>query len=221
MHSNDQVNILNNKNGQNFEIINILHEEKNINKNLQIELKSKENTIISNQQELNRNNDNIHLFQNNINNVENTIKKNSEDISIVNNNILKETSLINKLNIDNQQLNNLVKDRDMHINQLNNDNNILKQDNSVLNCQNEKIWKLLEAYKKHLCLLISQNKKLSCEIQFLLSRDSELKTILERDNHLKDVQYENDQFMNNSIEQIGKCVEGGGITTTVEKKNNY
>ena len=218
LHSNDQVNILNNKNGQNFEIINILHEEKNINKNLQIELKSKENTIISNQQELNRNNDNIHLIQNNINNVENTIKKNSEDISIVNNNILKETSLINKLCIDNQQLNNLVKDRDMHINQLNNDNNILKQDNNVINCQNEKVCKLLEAYKKHLCLLISQNKKLSCEIQFLLSRDSELKTILERDNHLKDVQYENDQFMNNSIEQIGKCVEGGGITTTVEKK---
>ena len=218
LHSNDQVNILNNKNGQNFEIINILHEEKNINKNLQIELKSKENTIISNQQELNRNNDNIHLIQNNINNVENTIKKNSEDISIVNNNILKETSLINKLCIDNQQLNNLVKDRDMHINQLNNDNNILKQDNNVINCQNEKVCKLLEAYKKHLCLLISQNKKLSCEVQFLLTRDSELKTILERDNHLKDVQYENDQFMNNSIEQIGKCVEGGGITTTVEKK---
>ena len=218
LQSNDQVNILKNKNGQNFEIINVLQEEKNINKNLQIELKSKENTIISNQQQLNRNNDNIHLIQNDINNVENIIKKDSEDISIVNNNILKETSLINQLKVDNQQLNNLVKDRDLHINQLNNDNNILKQDNNVLNCQNEKICKLLDAYKKHLSLLISQNKKISCEIQFLLSRDNELKTILERDNHLKDVQFENDQFMNNSIEQIGKCLEGGGITTTVEKK---
>ena len=217
LHSDDQVNTLKNKNGQNYEIINILHEEKNINKNLQIELKSKENTIISNQQQLNRNNDNIHLIQNDISNVENVIKKDSEDISIVNNNILKETSLINQLNVDNQQLNNLVKDRDVYINQINNENNILKQDNNELNCQNEKICKLLQAYKKHLSLLISQNKKLSCEIQFLLSRDNELKTILERDNQLKDVQFENDQFMNNSIEQIGKCLEGG-ITTIVEKK---
>ena len=218
LHSDDQVNTLKNKNGQNYEIINILHEEKNINKNLQIELKSKENTIISNQQQLNRNNDNMHLIKKDINNIENIIKKYSEDISIVNNNLLKETSLINQLNIENQQLKNLIKDRDLYINQLNNDNNNLKQDNNDLNRQKDQICKLIQTYKKHLSLLISKNKEMACEIQFLLSRDNELKTILERDNHLKEMQYENDQFMNNSIEQIGRCLKGGGIATTLEKK---
>ena len=218
LHSDDQVNILKNKNGQNYEIINILHEKKNINKNLQIELKNKENTIISNQQQLNRNNDNIHLIKNDINNIENIIKKDSEDISIVNNNLLQETSLINQLNIDNQKLNNLVKDRNLYINQLNNDNNNLKQDNKELNNKNDKICKLIQVYKKYLSLLISKNKEVACEIQFLLSRDNELKTILERDNHLKDIQYQNDQLMNNSIEKIGRCLEEGGIATTLEKK---
>ena len=206
LHNDDQVNILKNKNVQNCDIINILNEEKHINKNLQIELKGKESDIISNQQQLNRDNDNINLIKNDINNIEIVLKKNSEDISVVNNNILKETSIINQLNIDNTQLNNCVREKDEHIKQINNDNNILKQDNSEINCQNEKLSKCLQGYKKHLNILISQNKILVNEIQTLFSRDNELKNILERDEHLKDIQFENEQFIKNCKENVIACL---------------
>ena len=218
LQSNDQVNILKNKNGQNCQIINIINEEKNINKSLQIELKSKESNLISNQQQLNKNNDNIHLIKSDINNVENIIKKENEDISIINTNLLKETSINKQLNIDNLQLNNLVKDRDENIKKINSDNNIIKQGNTELNCQNDKLNKLIQAYKKHLCLLVSQNKKLANEIQFLITRDGELKTILERDNHLKEIQYENEQFIKNSIDKI-KLGAPNVVSQNLERKS--
>ena len=216
LQNDDQGNILKNKHGQNYEIIDYLNEEKNINKNLKIELQSTESTLMSSQQKLNRDNDNIHIIQSNINNITNIIKKNSEDISIINNNLLNETSIIKQLDVDKCELNNLIGDRDEHIKQLNNDNNIIKQNNSELNCQNNKIGSLLEAYKKHLSILYCQNKKLSNEIKCLLARDDELRTILQRDDHLREVRFENEQFMNNTNEIIRDNIDVGDII--VEKK---
>jgi hypothetical protein len=216
LQNDDQGNILKNKHGQNYEIIDYLNEEKNINKNLKIELQSTESTLMSSQQKLNRDNDNIHIIQSNINNITNIIKKNSEDISIINNNLLNETSIIKQLDVDKCELNNLIGDRDEHIKQLNNDNNIIKQNNSELNCQNNKIGSLLEAYKKHLSILYCQNKKLSNEIKCLLARDDELRTILQRDDHLREVRFENEQFMNNTNEIIRDNIDVGD--TIVEKK---
>ena len=217
--SDDQVNILKNRTGKNYEIINIINEEKNINKNLQIELHSKESILLSNQQELNKNNNNINLIKNDINNIEKIIKKGNENISIINTNLLKETSIRNQLIIDYQQLNNLVKVRDDNIKEINNDNNIIKQQNTELNCQNEKINILFQAYKKHLCLLVSQNKKILNEIQFLIKRDCELKTFLERDNHLREIYNENQQFIKNSIEKIKLRPPDIIVTQNIERNN--
>ena len=219
IQNDTQINILKNKNEQNYDIINILNEEKNINKNLIIELKSKESSIIAHQQELNRGNDNINLIQNDINKIENIINKNSEDISVINTNILKEQTAISQLTLNNQQFNNSIRDKGIQIEQINKDNSILKQDNSVINCQNEKLCKCLKEYKNHLNLLISQNKILAKEIQSLLSRDSELKSILERDNHLKDVQFENQQIIKNYNEKLTSCL-GFGKEVPIEDKAN-
>ena len=198
LQNDDQGNILKNKHGQNYEIIDYLNEEKNINKNLKIELKSTESTLISSQQKLNRDNDNIHLIQRDINNIANIIKKDNEDISIINNNVIKEATMIKQLDIDKHQINSLINDKEEHIKQLNNDNKIIKQNNSEINCQNSKLSSLLEAYKKHLSILYCQNKKVANEIKYLLSRDDELRAILQRDDYLRDISYQNEQFMNNN-----------------------
>ena len=219
LQNDNQVNILKNKNDQNYGIKNNLNEEKNINKNLVIELKSKESTIITSQQELNRNNENINLIQNDINKIGNSINKNNEDISVINNNILKEKSVLSQLTIDNQQFNNSIRDKDTQIGQINKDNSILKHGNSDINCQNEKLCKCLQEYKKHLNLLISQNKILTNEIQCLLSRDNELKSILERDNHLRDIQFENGQLIKDGNEKLTSCL-GFGKEIPIEKENN-
>ena len=206
----DQGNTLKNKNGQNYDIIGILKEEQNIFKNLTIELKAKENDLITSQQELNKNNDNIHLLQCNVNNLANVIKKTKEDITIVNNNYINETSKLNQLNANNQKSNLVIKDRDEHIKQINIDNELIKQNNTEVNCENNKLLSVLDAYKKHLCLLVTQNKKAANEIKFLLGRDRELKEILERDKHLKDVKFENQQFVSNSNTKIRDFISSNG-----------
>ena len=55
------------------------------------------------------------------------------------------------------------------------------------------------------------------EIQFLLSRDNELKKILERDTHLKDVQFENEQIIKNSNEKLTLSL---GRDIYIEEKSN-
>lgn len=60
----------------------------------------------------------------------------------------------------------------------------------------------MQAYKKHYTLLISQNKKLSGEIQGLIGRDTELRSLLERGNHLRDVKYENDNLVSASTDKV-------------------
>ena len=217
LHNSNQINILNNKIDKNYDIINNINEEKSRNNNLILELKNKESNIMANQQILNRDNDNIHLIKNDINILENKIKKDNEDISEINSNLIKEKSVISQLSIDNQQLNNCINDRDEKIRQINNDNNILKQDNSDIKYQNEKLSIHLPKYKKHLNILISQNKILVNEIQFLLSRDNELKKILERDTHLKDVQFENEQIIKNSNEKLTLSL---GRDIYIEEKSN-
>ena len=217
LHNSNQINILNNKIDKNYDIINNINEEKSRNNNLILELKNKESNLMANQQILNRDNDNIHLIKNDINILENKIKKDNEDISVINSNLIKEKSVISQLSIDNQQLNNCINDRDEKIRQINNNNNILKQDNSDIKYQNEKLSIHLPKYKKHLNILISQNKILVNEIQFLLSRDNELKKILERDTHLKDVQFENDQIVKNSNEKLALSL---GRDIYIEEKSN-
>ena len=217
LHNSNQINILNNKIDKNYDIINNINEEKSRNNNLILELKNKESNLMANQQILNRDNDNIHLIKNDINILENKIKKDNEDISVINSNLIKEKSVISQLSIDNQQLNNCINDRDEKIRQINNNNNILKQDNSEIKYQNEKLSIHLPKYKKHLNILISQNKILVNEIQFLLSRDNELKKILERDTHLKDVQFENDQIVKNSNEKLALSL---GRDIYIEEKSN-
>ena len=66
---------------------------------------------------------------------------------------------------------------------------------------------MLQAYKKHLALLINQNKKLAAEIKMLLGRDSDMRNILSRDNHLQDVRFGNDQAVNGSLEKTKQYLD--------------
>lgn len=211
LENNSQENFLKAQNQKNCELVNTLNEEKNINNNLIVELRNKENNIILSQQKLNKDNDTIKLLQSDIINMTNTNKKVNEEICLAKDNLFKESSILSQVNADNQHFESLIKDRDAHINQINNDNNLLKQGNATLNCDNEKLNNLINAYKKHLLLLVSQNKKLAVEIQTLIGRDSELKVILERDNHLSDIRFENDQLVKNSTEKIAQVMNAEPI----------
>ena len=200
--NNSQANFLSSKNGENNILLTSLNDEKSINQGLVNELRTKESNLISSKQQLTRDTDNIKLMKNDINNLGIIIKKNAEDITTFNDNLLKETTVLNQLNSDNQQLDTLVRDRDAHINQISSENNVLKQGNTEINLDNQKLSSILDAYRKHYTLLITQNKKLSGEIQSLIGRDTELRSLLERGNHLRDVKYENDNLVSASTDKV-------------------
>jgi hypothetical protein len=78
-----------------------------------------------------------------------------------------------------------------------------------LNCDNTKLNNLLQAYKNHLVLLISQNKKIAAEIQYLIGRDNELRNILGRDDYLQNVRFENNSLVSSSLEKIKPYLDTG------------
>ena len=200
--NNGQGNLIRSRSDENINIYNEINNEKIINQNLMIELRDKENNYISNQQELNMANENIHGLESDINNLTNLLNRNNDDIDIVNNNLIKETETTNKLISDNNNISNYINERDAEIENIKNENDLLKQNNKDMDIENNNMNTLLEKYKQHLILLVIQNKKLSSEIQLLLGRDSEMKTVLDRTDFLKDFRQENDKLISNSIENI-------------------
>lgn len=200
--NDDQNNMIRNRSGQNINIYNQLNEEKILNKNLIYELRDKESNVMNNQQKLNVLNENINRLQSEVDNLTNCINKNNNDISVINENLINETNTLNQLISDNSNMKNNIHDREIQITNITNENEALKQDNKILNDDANKINNIFELYKKHLILLVVQNKKIAAEIQLLIGRDAEIKTILDRINYLKDVSEENDREVTNSIERI-------------------
>ena len=200
--NDDQNNMIKNRSGQNINIYNQLNEEKILNKNLIFELRDKESNVMNNQQKLNVLNENINRLQSEVDNLTNCINKNNNDISVISNNLINETNTLNQLISDNSNMNNDIHDREIQIKNITNENEVLKQDNKILNDDANKINNIFEIYKKHLILLVIQNKKIAAEIQLLIGRDAEIKTILDRINYLKDISEENDREVTNSIERI-------------------
>lgn len=194
--------MIKNRSGQNINIYNQLNEEKILNKNLIFELRDKESNVMNNQQKLNVLNENINRLQSEVDNLTNCINKNNNDISVINDNLINETNALNQLISDNSNMNNNIHDREIEIKNITNENETLKQDNKILNDDANKINNIVEIYKKHLILLVIQNKKIAAEIQLLIGRDAEIKTILDRINYLKDISEENDREVTNSIERI-------------------
>jgi chromosome segregation ATPase len=203
----NQANLLNEKTNQNMKLAAELNEERNLNKNLVCELRNKENEFAQDQQKLNVDNDTIRGLKNDINVLSNLISRDKNDIATTENKLSKESAVLNQLVSDNSHLNDLIEDRNAQINSINSENAGLKKDNTAINCENNKLSNLLQAYKKHLALLINQNKKLAAEIKMLLGRDSDMRNILSRDNHLQDVRFGNDQAVNGSLEKTKQYLD--------------
>ena len=203
----DQANLLNEKTNQNMKLAAELNEERNLNKNLCVELRNKENEFAQDQQKLNMDNDTIRGLKNDINVLTNLINRDKNDIAATENNLSKESAVLNQLVSDNSHLNDLIEDRNAQINNLSSENAGLKKNNTAINCDNNKNNNLLQVYKKHLVLLINQNKKLSGELKMLLGRDADMRNILSRDNHLQDVRFGNDQAVNNSLEKTRQYLD--------------
>lgn len=210
--SNDgQRNLIRSKSSENIDIFNKINDEKRTNQNLLYELKGKEDNLIFNQQKLNCLNEKINGLKNDINILTNNLYNINDEIDNVNNDILKEKSELNSLIIDNKSKNNYIHDREIQIQNMNKENNLIKENNCELEQDSINMNNIIGIYQKHLLFLISQNKKLSSELQLLLGRDEEIKLILNRKEFLRDFKDENNRLITNSIENISTNLEDNSI----------
>ena len=191
---------LRNKQSQNLQIVNEFNSIKCMNTKLFNELKEKECCLMKKQEELCIFKDNIAKFQKELDNLNCLNQRTKDDIACTNNSFLQERSLRNNLDNENSKLNCLIADRNVKIQKVNNDNDILKCANTGDNNDNIFLNKKVEAYKKHILILTSQNENLSAELENIINRDSQLLNTLGRDTYLRAVQYENKNVINSSLD---------------------
>ena len=227
--SNELDISLRNRQSQNEQLINECNTIKCMNTRLFNDLKEKECSLAKNQEELFCLKENISRLQSDLNNFNCLNQKATDDISCTNNSLIKEISIKKNLENENTKLNCLINDRDAKIQQVNSDNEILKCANSGNNSDNILLNKKAEAYKKHILILTDQNEKLSCELENIINRDSQLLNTLGRDTYLRAVQYENKNVINSSLDCLQafskqKCgLECDCVNkyNDIKYKNNY
>ena len=178
-------------------------------------MKDKECCLMKKQEELCLSNDNIARLQKELDNLNCLNQRTKEDISCTNNALLSEISVRNNLDNENSKLNCLIADRNDKIKTINSDNDILKCANTSNNNDNIFLNKKVEAYKKHILILTSQNEKLSIELENIINRDSQLLHTLGRDTYLRAVQYENKNVIDSSLNHLN------GFTQIKKKENDF
>ena len=216
--SNDLDSTLRNKHCQNLQIINEFNSMKCVNTKLFNDLKEKECCLAKKEEELCILNNNIARLQKELDNLNCLNQKTKDDIACTNSSLLKEISLKNSLEKENSKLNCLITDRNAKIQELTNDNDILKCANTNTNSDNILLNKKVEAYKKHILILTSQNEKLSAELENIICRDSQLLDTLGRDTYLRAVQYENKNVINSSLDCLQ--VFSQNKTPNINSENN-
>ena len=219
--SNELDSTLRNKHCQNLQIINEFNSMKCVNTKLFNDLKEKECCLAKKEEDLCVLNNNISRLQKELDNLNCLNQKTKDDIACTNNSLLKEISLKNNLENENSKLNCLITDRNAKIQQVTSDNDILKCANTGNNTDNIFLNKKVEAYKKHILILTSQNEKLSAELESIICRDSQLLDTLGRDNYLRAVQCENKNVINSSLDCLQAFSQNKTTNINIENSKRF
>ena len=217
-NSNDLDCNIRTKQSQNFQVVNEFNSMKCVNTKLFNDLKEKECCLTKKQEELCLLNSDIARLQKELENLNCLNYRTKEDISCTDNSLMKEISLKNNLDKENSKLNCLISDRNSKIQAVTNDNEAIKCANTGNNNDNIYLNKKVEAYKKHILILTSQNEKLSTELENIICRDSQLLDTLGRDTYLRAVQYENKNVINSSLDCLQALSQNKYTNLDCDKK---
>ena len=219
--NNDLDNNISNKTSINIQIISEINNEKNINSNLINELRNKETALNQITQELFLANETLKRLDNDVNSLKLMINKNKDEIACFNNNLLKETATKNKVMNDNARLDDIINQREIQIQNLTDDNNMNKVNNNNINSDINLLNNKIDAYKKHILVLTDVNEQLSLELEAILGRDSHLMYALDRAGHLREVERENENVINASLDNIKMHMKNNGNRGFVVKRNSF
>ena len=219
--NNDLDNNISNKASINIQIVSEINNEKNINSNLINELRNKETALSQITQELFLANETLKRLDNDVNSLNLMNNKNKDEIACFNNNLLKETAIKNKVLNDNKRLDDIINQREIQIQNLTDDNNMNKVNNNNINGDINLLNNQIDAYKKHILVLTDVNEQLSLELEAILGRDSQLMYTLDRVGHLRNVERENENVINASLDSIKMHMRNNGNRGFVVKRNSF
>ena len=219
--NNDLDNNISNKTSINIQIVSEINNEKNINSNLINELRNKETALNQITQELFLANETLKRLDNDVNSLNLMNNKNKDDIACFNNNLLKETAVKNQVLNDNKKLDDIINQREIQIQNLTDDNNMNKVNNNNINGDINLLKNQIDAYKKHIMVFTDVNEQLSLELEAILGRDSQLMFTLDRVGHLRDVERENENVINASLDSIKMHMRNNGNRGFVVKRNSF
>ena len=184
----------------NEEIILNYNKEKKLNDSLITEFSKKESDLNKLTKELFETKVNQAQIENELNELRNEYKKTKENINNLNKEYLKENEQKNKIENNNNKLKDIITKKENNKIKMNEKNNILKKNNNNLR---QNIYTELSnknnAYKNHILIYTEQNAKLSKELEDILYRDKKIIKKLKRAKDLRNIQDENNNIINLSL----------------------
>jgi len=172
------------------------------NNNLNSKLKSREDTLLITQKQLEDAKQTIHKFQAKTNELENyndNLKTELEKMRLTNN---KETK--GRLDAERQcqDLERIIKDRDSEIRRYNEELDFSRVNNEKLVEDNEKLFSEIEKLKNHIILLTEQNQKLTEELDLFVDQDEKIKQQLSRRDRVTLLKKSNQFYLEKSLSKF-------------------
>jgi chromosome segregation ATPase len=172
------------------------------NSNLGSKLKSREDTLLITQKQLEDAKQTILKFQNKTNELENYndgLKTELEKMRLNNN---KETKGRLEAERQCQELERMVKERDNDIRRYNEELDFSRVNNEKLVEDNEKLFSEIEKLKNHIILLTEQNQKLTEELDLFVDQDEKIKQQLMRRDRVTLLKKSNQFYLEKSLSKF-------------------
>lgn len=172
------------------------------NNNLGAKLKSREDTCLVTQKQLDDAKQTILKYQSKTNELENYndgLKTELEKMRLANN---KETKGRLEAERQVQDLERMVKDRDSEIRRYNEELDFSRVNNEKLVEDNEKLFSEIEKLKNHIILLTEQNQKLTEELDLFVDQDEKIKQQLSRRDRVGLLKKSNQFYLEKSLSKF-------------------
>jgi hypothetical protein len=206
--TNDQKNILMDKNKENSSLIKQIKEEKEINNKLYNELNNKDKELYTSKEQLGIANDDLSKLENSYDQLKISYNKNNNDLNVINSNFLTEKARNEETEKNNKALENNILEKEEILKKEKEENIELNKDINQLELDTNFLIKQLEGFKTHIFIMSDANKNMVKELENVLIRDEKIEYALGRDEILEDIKDQNRNIVLNSRKNVNEIMNG-------------
>jgi hypothetical protein len=206
--TNDQKNILMDKNKENSSLIKQIKEEKEINNKLYNELNNKDKELYTSKEQLGIANDDLSKLENSYDQLKISYNKNNNDLNVINSNFLTEKARNEETEKNNKALENNILEKEEILKKEKEENIELNKDINQLELDTNFLIKQLEGFKTHIFIMSDANKNMVKELENVLIRDEKIEYALGRDEIMEDIKDQNRNIVLNSRKNVNEIMNG-------------